>query len=103
MNEQIIFTKDNLVVSDVEYDAEATGDGTIYLHLDGGSIEVDVQSFFGDVYFDNFSYVSNIVDNLFHYYYLDDQSTETVQDYMKDNDIFNKYMDEVYEVVNQTF
>lgn len=46
---------------------------------------------------------NNHVDNQYHYYYLDDQSIEAVTEYMKENSIFDKYMDEVYEAVNQTF
>ena len=103
MNEQIIFTKDNLLVNSLEYDAEPSGNGIIYLHLDRGSIEIDVESYMGTIEINNYCYVSNIVDGKVHYYYLDDQSIETVQEYMKENDIFNKYMDEVYEAVNQTF
>ena len=103
MNEKITFTKDNLVVNDVEYDADPTGNGIAYLHLDSGSIEIDVESYMGLIEITNYSYVSNIVEGKFHYYYLDDQSIETVQEYMKENDIFNKYMNEVYEAVNQTF
>lgn len=102
MNEKIIFTKDNLAVNDVEYDAEPTGNGTIYFHLDSGSIDIDVESYLGSVYINNYCYVSNTVDGKFQYYYLDDESIETVLGYMKDNDIFNKYMDEVYKSVNQT-
>lgn len=103
MNEQIIFTKDNLLVNSLEYDAEPSGNGIIYLHLENGSIEIDVESYMGFIEINNYCYVSNIVEGNFHYYYLDDQSIETVQEYMKENDIFNKYMDEVYEAVNQTF
>lgn len=103
MNEQIIFTKDNLLVNSLEYDAEPSGNGLIHLHLGGGSIEIDVESYLGNVEITNYSYVSNIVDGKFHFYYLDDESIETVREYMKENDIFNKYMDEVYEAVSQTF
>lgn len=103
MNNNIIFTKDNLIVKSVGYDAEPSGDGIIYLHLDGGSIEIDVESYMGSIEMTDYSYVSDTVDNHFHYYYLDDQSIETIQEYMSDNDSFDKYMDEVNEAVNQTF
>lgn len=103
MNEQTTFTKENLVVNSLEYDADSTGNGIIYLHLDSGSIEIDVESYLGLIEITNYSYVSNIVDGKFHYYYLEDGSIETVQEYMKENNIFNKYMDEVYEAVSQTF
>jgi len=103
MNEQIIFTKDNLLVNSLEYDAEPSGNGMSYLHLSSGSIEIDVESYMGFIEITNYSYVSNIVDGKFHYYYLDDGSIETVREYMKENNIFNKYMDEVYEAVSQTF
>lgn len=103
MNEQIIFTKDSILVNSTEYDADSTGNGIIYLHLDSGSIEIDVESYLGLIEITNYSYVSNIVDGQGYYYYLDDESIETVREYMKDNDIFNKYMDEAYEAVSQTF
>lgn len=103
MSEQITFTKDNLVVNILEHDADSTGNGIIYLHLDSGSIEIDVESYLGLIEITNYSYVSNIVGGEGYFYYLDEGSNETVQEYMKENDIFNKYMDEVYEAVNQTF
>lgn len=103
MNKQITFTRENLLVNSTEYDAGSTGNGIIYLHLDSGSIEIDVESYMGLIEITNYRYVSNIVDGKFHYYYLDDESIETVREYMKENDTFNKYMDEVYEAVNQTF
>lgn len=103
MNEQITFTKDSLVVNILEYDADPTGNGTVYFHLDSGSIEIDVESYLGLIEITNYSYVSNIVDGEGYFYYLDDGSIETVQEYMKENNIFNKYMDEVYAAVSQTF
>lgn len=47
MNEKITFTKDNLLVNSIEYDADSTGNGIIYLHLSNGSIETDVESYMG--------------------------------------------------------
>lgn len=103
MNKQQTFTKNNLKVVGVEYRASASGDGIIYLNLDLGSIEVDVESCLGEIDITNYCFSSDVVDNQCHYYYLDDQSIETISEYMKENSIFDKYMDEVYEAVNQTF
>lgn len=102
MNEQITFTKDNLDVKRVGYSAESTGAGEIYLVVGGGEIIVDVESYLGEIDYESFAFVSDNIDDKCYYYYPDNQSIETVQDYMKDNNIFDKYMDEVYEAVNQT-
>ena len=104
MNTQQIFTKDNLKVLDVEYRASASGDGIIYLNLDSGTIEVDVESCLDEIEITNYGFSSHITkDNKVYYRYLDDQSIEAVSEYMKENSIFDKYMDEVYEAVSQTF
>lgn len=103
MNTQRTFTKDNLDVKRVGYSAEPTGTGEIYLVVNGGEIIVDIESYLGEIAYESFAFVSDNIDSKCYYYYLDDQSIETVQEYMKDNNIFDKYMDEVYEAVNQTF
>lgn len=104
MKIQKTFTKDNLKVVDVEYKASASGDGIIYLELDSGTIEIDVESCLGEIEITDHGFYSHITkDNKVYYQYLDDQSIETVSEYMKENSIFDKYMDEVYEAVNQTF
>ena len=103
MNTQQTFTKDNIIVTDIEYDASASGDGVIFLHLEDGSIEIDVESYFGQTEYDNYCFVSNIVDDKFYYYYLDDSSIEAVNEYLIENNIKSKYMEEVSEAASQTF
>ena len=43
MSTQQAITKDNIIVKDVEYDASASGEGVIYLHLEDGSIDIDLK------------------------------------------------------------
>ena len=96
-------TKDNIIVKDIEYDASASGDGVIYLHLDNGSIEIDIESHFGQMEYANYCFVSNIVDDKFYYYYLEDEGIEAVNEYLIKNNIKAKYMEEVSEAASQTF
>lgn len=103
MNTQQTLTKDNIIVTDIEYDASASGDGVIFLHLENGSIEIDVESYFGQMEYNNYYFVSNIVDNKCHYHYLDDSSIEAVDEYLIENNIKAKYMEEVSEAASQTF
>ena len=103
MNTQQILTKDNINVTDVEYDASASGDGVIFLHLENGSIEIDVESYFGQMEYANYCFVSNIVDDKCYYQYLDDESIEAVDEYLTENSIKAKYMEEVSEAASQTF
>lgn len=103
MNTQQTFTKGNIIVSEIEYDASASGDGVIFLHLENGSIEIDVESYFGQMEYANYCFVNNIVDDKFYYHYLDDSSIEAVNEYLIENNIKAKYMEEVSEAASQTF
>ena len=103
MNTQQIFTKDSIIVTDIEYDASASGDGVIFLHLEDGSIEIDVESYFGQMEYANYCFVSNIVDDKCYFQYLDDESIEVVDRYLIENNIKAKYMEEVSEAASQTF
>lgn len=103
MNTQQTFTKDNIIVTDVEYDASASGEGVIFLHLENGSIEIDVESYFGQMEYANYCFVSNIVDDKCYFQYLDDESIEAVNEYLIENNIKAKYMEEVSEAASQTF
>ena len=103
MNAHQTLTKDNIIVKDIEYDASASGDGVIYLHLDNGSIEIDVETYFGQMEYANYCFVSNTVDGKFYYYYLEDEGIEAVNKYLIENNIKAKYMYEVNEAASQTF
>ena len=104
MSTQQTITKDNIIVKDVEYDASASGNGVIFLHLEDGSIEIDVENYFGQMEYDNYCFVSNIVDDKFHYYYyLEGECIEAVNEYLIENNIKAKYMEEVSEAASQTF
>ena len=103
MNTQQAFTKDNIIVKDVEYDASASGSGVIFLHLEDGSIEIDVENYFGQMEYANYCFVSDIVDDKFYYYYLEDEGIEAVNEYLIENNIKSKYMEEVSEAASQTF
>ena len=103
MNTQQTFTKDNIIVTDIEYDAEASGDGIIFLHLENGSIEIDVESYFGQMEYANYCFSYTADDDTYTYYYLDDSSIEAVNEYLIENNIKAKYMEEVSEAASQTF
>ena len=103
MSRQQTITKDNIVVIDIEYDASASGSGVIFLHLEDGSIEIDVENYFGQIEYANYCFVNNIVDDKFYYHYLDDSSIEAVNEYLIENNIKAKYMEEVSEAASQTF
>lgn len=102
MNTQQTFTKDNIIVTDIEYDASASGDGVIYLQIADGIIEIDVESYFGQMEYGNYCF-SYTADNVYSYYYLDDGSIEAVNEYLVENNIKAKYMEEVSEAASQTF
>lgn len=103
MNTQQTLTKDNIIVTDIEYDASASGEGVIYLKLAGGIIEIDVESYFGQVEYADYCFSYNTEDDTYNYYYLDDFSIEAVNDYLIENNIKAKYMEEVSEAASQTF
>ena len=103
MSTQQTITKDNIIVKDVEYDASASGNGVIFLHLEDGSIEIDVENYFGQMEYDNYCFVSNIVDDKFYYCYLEDEGIEAVNEYLVENNIKAKYIEEVSEAASQTF
>ena len=103
MNTQQTFTKGNIIVSEIEYDASASGDGVIFLHLENGSVEIDVESYFGQIEYANYCFVSDIVDDEFYYHYLEDEGIEAVNEYLIENNIKAKYMEEVSEAASQTF
>ena len=103
MNTQQIFTKDNIIVTNIEYDASASGDGVIYLQLSDGSIEIDVESYFGQMEYANHCFSYNTEDDTYNYYYLDDSSVKAVNEYLIKNNIKAKYMEEVSEAASQTF
>ena len=103
MNAHQTFTKGNIIVTDIEYDASASGEGVIFLHLENGSIEIDVESYFGQMEYANYCFVSNIVDDKCYFQYLDDESIEAVDEYLIENNIKAKYMEEVSEAASQTF
>ena len=103
MNTSQTITKDNIIVTDIKYDAFASGEGVIYLHLEDGSIEIDVENYFGQIEYANYCFVSNIVDGKFYYYYLEDEGIEAVNEYLIENNIKAKYMEEVSEAASQTF
>ena len=48
-----------------------------------------------------FSYTAD--DDTYTYYYLDDSSIEAVNEYLIENNIKSKYMEEVSEAASQTF
>ena len=102
MNTQQIFTKDNIIVTDIEYDASASGEGVIYLQTADGIIEIDVESYFGQMEYANYCF-SYSKDGTYNYYYLDDESIEAVNEYLIENNIKSKYMEEVSEAASQTF
>ena len=102
MNTQQTFTKDNIIVTDTEYRASANGDGIIYLNLENGTIEVDVESYFGQMEYANYCFSYSKADT-YNYYYLDDSSIEVVNEYLIENNIKAKYMEEVSEAASQTF
>ena len=102
MNTQQAFTKDNIIVTDIEYDASASGEGVIYLQIADGIIEIDVESYFGQIEYANYCF-SYTADDVYTYCYLDDNSIEAVDEYLIDNNIKAKYMEEVSEAASQTF
>ena len=102
MNTQQTFTKDNIIVTDIEYDASASGGGVIYLQTADGIIEIDVESYFGQMEYANYCF-SYSKDDTYNYYYLDDESIEAVNEYLIENNIKAKYMEEVSEAASQTF
>lgn len=103
MSTQQAFTKDNIIVKDVVYDASASGDGVIFLNLENGGIEIDVESYFGQIEYTNYCFVSYITDDEFYCYYLEDEGIEAVNEYLIENNIKAKYMEEVSEAASQTF
>ena len=103
MNTQHIFTKDSIIVTDIEYIASANGDGIIYLNLEKGTIEIDVESYFGQMEYANYCFSYTDEDDSYTYYYLDDESIEVVNEYLIKNNIKAKYMEEVSEAASQTF
>ena len=103
MNTQQTFTRDNIIATEVEYDASASGDGVIFLHLENGSIEIDVESYFGQMEYANYCFSCTDEDDTYNYYYLDDSSIEAVNEYLIENNIKAKYMEEVNEAASQTF
>lgn len=103
MHTQQTFTKDNIIVTDVEYDASASGEGVIYLQIADGIIEVDVESYFGQMGYANYCFSCTTDDDAYTYYYLDDNSIEAVNEYLIENNIKAKYMEEVSEAASQTF
>lgn len=103
MSAQQTFTKDNIIVTDIEYRASANGDGIIYLNLGNGTIEVDVEECFGQMEYANYCFSYTTEDDVYEYYYLDDSSIGAVNEYLIENNIKAKYMEEVSEAVSQTF
>ena len=103
MNAQQTFTKDNINVTDIEYEASASGEGVIYLQLSDGIIEIDVESYFGQMDYANYCFSYTDDDDTYNYYYLDDSSIEAVNEYLIENNIKAKYMEEVSEAASQTF
>ena len=108
MNTQQTFTKDDIIITDIEYRASANGDGIIYLNLKNGTIEIDVESYFGQMEYANYCFSYTAEDDTYTYYYLDDSSIEAVNEYLIENGIKAKYMEEVYastqsEAASQTF
>lgn len=103
MNTQQTFTKDNIIVTDVEYNASASGEGVIYLQIADGVIEIDVESYFGQMEYANYCFSYAADDDTYTYYYLDDSSIEAVNEYLIENNIKSKYMEEVSEAASQTF
>ena len=103
MNTQQTFTKDNIIVSDIEYDASASGEGVIYLQIADGVIEINVESYFGQMEYANYCFSYTADDDTYTYYYLDDSSIEAVNEYLIENNIKSKYMEEVSEAASQTF
>ena len=90
-------------MTDTEYDTSASGEEVKYLHLEDGSIEIDVENYFGQIEYANYCFVSDIVDDKFYYYYLEDEGIEAVNEYLIENNIKAKYMEEVSEAASQTF
>ena len=103
MNTQQTLTKDDITVTDIDYDASASGNGVIFLHLENGSIEIDVESYFGQMEYANYCFSCTDEDDTYNYYYLDDSSIEAVNEYLIENNIKAKYMEEVNEAASQTF
>ena len=103
MSTQQTFTKDSIIVKDVEYYASASGKGVIFLNLENGGIEIDVESYFGQIEYTNYCFVSYITDDEFYCYYLEDEGIEAVNEYLIENNIKAKYMEEVSEAASQTF
>lgn len=103
MSTQQTFTKDDIIVTDIEYRASANGDGIIYLNLENGTIEVDVEECFGQMDYANYCFSHTTDDDDYTYYYLDDSSIEVVNEYLIENNIKAKYMEEVSEAASQTF
>ena len=103
MNTQQTFTKDNIIVTNIKYDASASGEGVIYLQLSDGIIEIDVESYFGQMEYANYCFSCTADDDTYTYYYLDDSSIEAVNEYLIENNIKAKYMEEVSEAASQTF
>lgn len=103
MNTQQTFTKDNIIVTNIEYDASASGEGVIYLQLADGIIEIDVESYFGQMEYADYCFSYNTEDDTYNYYYLNDSSVKAVNEYLIENNIKAKYMEEVSEAASQTF
>lgn len=103
MNTQQIFTKGSIIVTDIEYDASASGEGVIYLQTADGIIEIDVESYFGQMEYANYCFSYTDEDDTYNYYYLDDSGIEAVNEYLIENNIKAKYMEEVSEAASQTF
>ena len=103
MNTQQAFTKDNINVTDIEYEASASGEGVIYLQLADGTIEIDVETYYGQMEYANYCFSYTTDNDIYDYYYLDDESIEAVNEYLIENNIKTKYIDEVSEAASQTF
>ena len=91
----------NLEIKSVEYNATASGDGDIYFLVQGGEITLSVESHLGIITLSDFSHQTDRVNASIIESYLSSDEEKEVKKYMKDNDIFNKYMDEVYEAASQ--
>lgn len=98
----ITFTKENLSVLSVEIDADKNGSGSIFLSIPTGEIEIEVEHYMGVTELSSHSHLSTEDGETYTYFYLDDYSIETVNNYLKDSGTIDKFIEEANEAASQS-
>lgn len=96
------FTKENLQVLSVEIDADKSGSGSIFLSVPTGEIEIEVEHYFGTTELFSHCHLSTEDGNTYTYFYLDIESIETVDNYLRDNGIITQFIEEANEAASQS-